>query len=36
VYVAPSQFEAMLLATAHSNSHIRHTVSVARKVFKML
>ena len=36
VYVAPSQFEAMLLATAHSNSHIRHTVSVARKVFKIL
>jgi glutamate-1-semialdehyde 2,1-aminomutase len=36
VYVAPSQFEAMLLSTAHSTSHIRHTVSVARKVFKIL
>jgi len=36
VYVAPSQFEAMLLSTAHSTSHIRHTVSVARKVFKSL
>jgi glutamate-1-semialdehyde 2,1-aminomutase len=36
VYVAPSQFEAMLLSTAHSTSHIRHTVSAARKVFKML
>jgi glutamate-1-semialdehyde 2,1-aminomutase len=36
VYVAPSQFEAMLLSTAHSTSHIRYTVSVARKVFKTL
>ena len=36
VYVAPSQFEAMLLSTAHSDSQIRHTISVARKVFKML
>ena len=36
VYVAPSQFEAMLLSTAHSTSHIRHTVAAARKVFKML
>jgi glutamate-1-semialdehyde 2,1-aminomutase len=36
VYLAPSQFEAMLLSTAHSTSHIRHTVSVARKVFKIL
>jgi hypothetical protein len=26
----------MLLSTAHSTSHIRHTVSVARKVFKIL
>jgi glutamate-1-semialdehyde 2,1-aminomutase len=36
VYMAPSQFEAMLLSTAHSTSQIRHTVSVARKVFKIL
>ena len=36
VYLAPSQFEAMLLSTAHSTSHIRHTVSAARKVFKSL
>ena len=36
VYVAPSQFEAMLLSTAHSTSHIRQTVSMARKVFKTL
>ena len=36
VYLAPSQFEAMLLSTAHSTSHIRRTVSVARKVFKIL
>ncbi len=36
VYLAPSQFEAMLLSTAHSTSHIRHTVSAARRVFKMV
>ena len=36
VYLAPSQFEAMLLSTAHAPSHIRRTVSVARKVFKIL
>jgi len=36
IYLAPSQFEAMLLSTAHSTSHIRHTVSAAQKIFKML
>ena len=36
VYVAPSQFEAMLLSTAHSDLDIKHTISAARKVFKML
>lgn len=36
VYVAPSQFEAMLLSTAHSARDIRHTVSTARQVFKGL
>lgn len=36
IYLAPSQFEAMLLSMAHSTSHIRHTVAVARQVFKIL
>ncbi len=36
VYVAPSQFEAMLLSTAHSSSHIKQTISAAQKVFKIL
>ena len=36
VYVAPSQFEAMLLSTSHSASHIRQTVTAAHKIFKML
>ena len=36
VYVAPSQFEAMLLSTEHSDSKIKHTISAARKVFRML
>ena len=34
IYMAPSQFEAMLLSTRHSNSQIRQTISVARKVFQ--
>ncbi len=36
VYFAPSQFEAMLLSTRHSNSQIRQTVSAARQVFQKL
>lgn len=36
IYLAPSQFEAMLLSMAHSTSHIRHTVAAARQVFKIL
>ncbi len=36
VYVAPSQFEAMLLSTTHSNSQIRQTISAARQVFQNL
>ena len=36
VYLAPSQFEAMLLSTAHSDSQIRQTASAARLAFKML
>ena len=36
VYCAPSQFEAMLLSTAHSDFQIRQTIIAARKVFKSL
>ncbi len=36
LYLAPSQFEAMLLSTAHSTSHIKQTISAARKIFKMI
>lgn len=36
VYLAPSQFEAMLLSTAHSTRHIKQTTSVAQLVFKTL
>ncbi len=36
VYVAPSQFEAMLLSTAHSTSHIKQTISAAQQAFKRL
>ena len=36
VYLAPSQFEAMLLSTGHSDSKIKQTISAARKVFKTL
>ena len=36
VYLAPSQFEAMLLSTTHSDSMIKQTISAARNVFKIL
>ncbi len=36
VYLAPSQFEAMLLSTAHSDAKIKHTISVAQQVFKII
>ncbi|HNP31588.1 MAG TPA: glutamate-1-semialdehyde 2,1-aminomutase [Nitrospirales bacterium] len=36
VYLAPSQFEAMLLSTAHTNRHIQQTIAVAEKVFPTL
>lgn len=36
VYLAPSQFEAMFLSFAHTPTHIRHTISAARKVFRRL
>ena len=36
VYLAPSQFEATFLSTAHSVSHIQQTITTARQTFKML
>ena len=36
VYLAPSQFEAMLLSTAHSTSQIRQTIEASKKVFQSL
>lgn len=32
VYLAPSQFEAGFLSTAHTNDDIQHTIDAARKV----
>lgn len=36
VYLAPSQFEAGFLSTAHTPEDIEHTVEVARRVLKSL
>jgi glutamate-1-semialdehyde 2,1-aminomutase len=36
IYLAPSQFEAGFLSTAHSRADIEHTVQAARKVMKTL
>ena len=36
VYLAPSQFEALFLSTAHTPAHIRQTVSAAQRVFRQL
>ncbi len=36
IYLAPSQFEAMLLSTAHTSRHIRKTVTAAQEVFLTL
>jgi len=36
VYLAPSQFEAILLSTAHTAKHIRQTIVAAQKVFPTL
>ena len=33
IYLAPSQFEAMLLSTAHTKSHVQQTIAAAQKVF---
>ena len=34
IYLAPSQFEAGFLSTAHSEAHIKRTVKAAAKVMK--
>jgi glutamate-1-semialdehyde 2,1-aminomutase len=36
IYLAPSQFEAMLLSTAHTNKHIRQTITAAQEIFPTL
>lgn len=36
IYLAPSQFEAAFLSTAHKPSQIRQTIAAARKVFSSL
>jgi glutamate-1-semialdehyde 2,1-aminomutase len=36
VYLAPSQFEAAFLSTAHTPDDIEHTIETARNVFKSL
>jgi len=36
IYLAPSQFEAMFLSTAHTSSHISKTITAAQKVFQSL
>ena len=36
VYLAPSQFEAAFLSTAHSSAHIRKTIAGAEKVMQSL
>ena len=33
IYLAPSQFEALFLSTAHTSSNIAHTLSAAQRVF---
>lgn len=36
IYLAPSQFEAMLLSTSHSNTHLTKTVAAAQQAFLTL
>jgi glutamate-1-semialdehyde 2,1-aminomutase len=36
IYLAPSQFEAIFVSAAHTESDIDRTVDAARKVFKTL
>jgi glutamate-1-semialdehyde 2,1-aminomutase len=34
IYIAPSQFEALFLSSAHANEHIDTTIEAARQVLK--
>ena len=36
IYLAPSQFEALFLSTAHTKAHIDQTIKHSQKVFKSL
>jgi glutamate-1-semialdehyde 2,1-aminomutase len=36
IYLAPSQFEAILLSSAHTDRDIRQTITAAQKVFRSL
>ncbi|KAJ1619419.1 glutamate-1-semialdehyde-2,1-aminomutase [Pavlovales sp. CCMP2436] len=36
VYLAPSQYEAGFMSTAHSDEDIEKTIAIAREVFKMI
>ncbi len=36
IYLAPSQFEAGFVSTAHGNTHIEQTLTAAKEVFKMI
>ena len=36
IYLAPSQFEAMLLSTSHTQANIRKTINVGEKVMRWL
>ncbi len=36
IYLPPSQFEAMFLSVAHTETHIEKTVEAAKKVFAKL
>lgn len=36
IYLAPSQFEAIFLSTAHSEEHIEKTIKAAHKAFKKI
>ena len=36
IYLAPSQFEAIFVSAAHTESDIDRTVDAAKKVFKTL
>ena len=36
IYLAPSQFEAFFLSSAHETHHIESTVKAAEKVFSVI